>query len=87
MRKACLLSVSLFLLSFVPAVDQLAAKKPTAPIVLFNGRNLDNFYTYLKTNHHQDPKGVFRVADGQIRISGEEWGAITTKESHFATTT
>jgi hypothetical protein len=29
---------------------------------------------------HSDPNGVFTVKDGQIRVSGEEWGAITTLE-------
>jgi len=69
------------LLTPVCAADQPDAKQPTAPIVLFNGRNLDNFYTYLKTSRNEDPKGVFRVVDAQIRISGEDWGAVTTKDS------
>lgn len=48
-------------------------------IKLFNGHNLDGWYSFLK-NHgrDKDPKDVFTVKDGTLRISGEEWGCITT---------
>jgi len=46
---------------------------------LFNGKNLDGFYTFVKDRgRNQDPKKVFTVENGAIRISGEEWGCITT---------
>lgn len=46
---------------------------------LFNGDNLDGWYTFLKNRgRDSDPKAVFTVNDGMIRISGEEWGCITT---------
>ncbi len=65
----------LFLISpYLWTADQPVAKTPTSPLILFNGRNLDNFYTYLKTSRYDDPRSVFTVVDGQIRISGEEWG-------------
>lgn len=54
----------------------------TAPVVLFGGDGLENFYTYLRTSKYADPKGVFRVVDGVIRISGEEWGGLTTREAY-----
>ena len=48
-------------------------------IKLFNGHNLDGWYSFLKNRgRDNDPKGVFTVKDGIIRISGEEWGCITT---------
>lgn len=48
---------------------------------LFNGQNLDGWYTYLQhSGKNNDPKNVFTVKDGMIRISGEEWGCITTNE-------
>jgi hypothetical protein len=51
------------------------------PIPLFNGRNLDGWYIFLKDRgRNNDPRQVFTVQDGQIRISGEEWGCITTQE-------
>lgn len=48
-------------------------------IKLFNGHNLEGWYTFLQNRGREnDPKGVFTVIDGMIRISGEEWGCITT---------
>lgn len=52
---------------------------PTKKIVLFNGKNLDGWYTWLQDNRYQDPKHVFTVRDGMLRISGEEWGGLTTR--------
>ena len=52
-------------------------------IELFNGENLNGWYTFLKDNgRDKDPKGVFTVRDGMIRISGEEWGCITTDSEY-----
>ncbi len=48
-------------------------------IRLFNGTNLEGWYTFLQNRgRDNDPKRVFTVQDGMIRISGEEWGCITT---------
>ena len=48
-------------------------------IHLFNGHTLDGWYTFLQhRGRDRDPKGVFSVRNGMIRISGEEWGCITT---------
>lgn len=54
--------------------------KTGAPVFAFNGKDLTGFYTYLHDNKLEDPKQVFTVVDGVIRVSGEEYGAITTKE-------
>ena len=53
-------------------------------INLFNGQNLDGWYTFLKDQgKNNDVKKVFTVRDGMIQISGEEYGCITTmKEYH-----
>jgi hypothetical protein len=51
-----------------------------AAIVLFNGRNLKNFDTFLKDHGlNADPDHVFRVERGVIHISGKEFGYIITK--------
>lgn len=55
--------------------------QPTKPVQLFNGKDLTNFYTFLQTNMYQDPLGVFTVKDGMLRISGEEWGGVTTRDA------
>lgn len=50
-------------------------------IRLFDGEGLDHFYTFLKDRGRDaDPLGVFTVTDGLLRISGEEWGCITTRD-------
>src|SRR5262245_32387605 len=52
------------------------------PILQFTGKDLTGFYTYLKENKYEDPKGVFTVKDGILRISGEEWGGVVTKAEY-----
>ena len=48
---------------------------------LFNGKNLDGWYTFIKDKgKNNDPNKVFTVQDGMIRISGEEFGCITTND-------
>ncbi len=47
----------------------------------FNGVNLDGFSTFLRYQKKQDPARVFSVKDGQLRISGAEFGGITTAGS------
>lgn len=50
---------------------------------LFNGKNLDNWYTFLKDQgKNNDPKQVFTIQDNMIKISGEEWGCITTTKEY-----
>src|SRR5262245_42579752 len=68
-------------------------KAPAGDVVaLFNGRDLAGWDAYLGSPDHKppflgfgnDPKGVFSVVevDGTpvIRVSGEIFGALTTKE-------
>jgi hypothetical protein len=57
------------------------AQQPT--VHLFNGKNLDGWYTFIKDRgRDNDPKKVFTVKDGVLHISGEEWGCITTNEEY-----
>ena len=55
---------------------------PKETITLFNGRNLDGWYTFLRDNKYADPKGVFAVQNGMLRITGEEWGGIATRQMY-----
>jgi hypothetical protein len=60
---------------------------PTKPIVLFNGKDLSHFYTWLVDHKYSDPKRVFTVVeqiDGApaIRVSGENWGGFITKDAY-----
>lgn len=60
-----------------------AYRKPHKTIQLFNGKNLEGWYTFLKERgRDSDPKKVFTVKDGLIRITGEEYGCITTSKEY-----
>ena len=49
------------------------------PVLEFNGKDLTGFYTYTHNNKYEDPQKVFTVKDGLLVISGEDFGAVTTK--------
>jgi Domain of Unknown Function (DUF1080) len=56
--------------------------KPTA---LFNGTDLTGWYIWIphkdkKIAPGADPNGVFKVENGVIYVSGEEFGCLTTKD-------
>ena len=50
------------------------------PIFRFNGANLTGFYSYLRGHKYDDPAKVFTIQNGMIRISGEEFGGLATKD-------
>jgi hypothetical protein len=53
-----------------------------APTFRFNGKDLSGFYAYLKEHKDADPRGVFTIQDGMIRVSGEEFGGLATREAY-----
>jgi hypothetical protein len=61
---------------------QPGAIRPEEPIELFNGRDLTGFYTWLEDSRYDDPRGVFSVVDGAIRISGGGWGGLVTEREY-----
>lgn len=79
MRRLTVGSVLFLALAMVVTFPaQTQAQKP-APTDLFNGQNLNGWYSYLKgRGKGVDPKEVFSVREGLMRISGEEWGSIAT---------
>ncbi len=48
------------------------------PVLKFNGKDLTGFTTYLQGHGTSDPNRVFTVQDGVLRISGQDYGAVTT---------
>jgi len=63
----------------------LAGPEPFTPqqlIPLFNGRDLDGFHTWLVDTKREDPRQVFTVTDGMIRISGEGLGYLATEKEY-----
>ena len=83
--------------TILSTVGSLASAETEAPpiavektIVLYDGKtvnDLTKFYTWLGPLEYQDPNRVFTVVeqiDGApaIRISGEDWGGIETREQY-----
>jgi len=52
------------------------------PIKLFNGKNLEGFYTWIKGSQYSDPKKIFTVHDGMIHISGDGLGGLITNDEY-----
>ena len=48
---------------------------------LFNGKNLDGWYSFLTTKgKNNDPEKVFSIENGLLHISGKEFGYICTEK-------
>jgi hypothetical protein len=63
----------------------LPARADEKAISLFNGKDLSGWTIFIrhadkKSDPRADPKGVFKVEDGVIHISGEEFGCLTTEK-------
>jgi hypothetical protein len=55
----------------------------TETAALFNGRNLDGFYTFLPSKgKNSDPEGIFAVHDGMIHVLGKEFGYFCTEKEY-----
>src|SRR5262249_38600365 len=54
----------------------------------FNGKDLTGFVRWVKGTGHEDPKGLFSVKDGMIRVSGDGDGYLATaapyRNYHFS---
>jgi len=60
-----------------PSENQVSAIK------LFNGKNMDGWYTFLHTKgKNSDPEGIFKVHDGMIHILGKEFGYMSTEQEY-----
>jgi hypothetical protein len=75
------------LLVFVARLAAQSAIRPDRTIQLFDGKSLANFDAWVVDTHREDPLRVFTVVDQvdgapAIRISGERWGGIITRESY-----
>jgi hypothetical protein len=91
MKKPILLFLILTLvILFITETSFIRITDPSGPerkngkksdLQLFNGKNLDGWYTFIRERgKNVDPKKVFTVKNGMIRISGEEFGCITSND-------
>jgi hypothetical protein len=53
-----------------------------APIQLFNGKDFQGLYTWLKDSQREDPSKVFKVENGMLRVSGEPQGYVATVDEY-----
>ena len=85
--RALAVVVTLFVCAWPVGASAQTAIRPDKVIHLFDGKTLDNFYTWVVDSHREDPLRVFTVVDQvdgapAIRVSGEKWGGLTTRESY-----
>ena len=85
--RAVVAILTMFVLAWPCGAAAQTAVRPDRVIHLFDGKSLDHFYTWLVDSHKEDPLRVFTVVDQvdgapAIRISGEKWGGIVTRESY-----
>ena len=63
--------------------SSVAKKSHRKTSQLFNGTDLEGWYTFLQNRGKGiDPAKVFTVVNNQIRVSGEEFGCITTDSAY-----
>lgn len=90
MKKILLISIALISIliitescSTVKTNSNSTKTASSKAISLFNGKDLNGWYTFVKGRGSGiDPKNVFTVQHGLIRVSGEEYGCITTDEEY-----
>lgn len=66
----------------VPPSRDTAISPSDGPIELFNGRNMEGMYTWIRDSQYSDSKKIFTVHDGMIHISGDGYGGLITNESY-----
>ena len=66
----------------LPPSRESAIRPTDGPIRLFNGRNFEGLYTWIRDQDYADPKKVFTVEDGMIHISGDGYGGLITRDAY-----
>jgi 3-keto-disaccharide hydrolase len=67
----------------LPGAESVPALSPGNGVLrLFNGTNLAGFYTWLVDSRRSDPRRVFSVTNGCLRISGDGLGYLATERAY-----
>ena len=71
-------------LGLVTVIVLTASAAPAGePVRLFDGKDLGQWYTFLRDHgKDKDSNGTFAVKDGVLRISGQDWGGLTTRDEY-----
>lgn len=72
--------LTLLALLFPAASDE--AVTPKECLALWNGKNLAGLTTWLGDTKREDPRKVYSVQDGLLRISGDGFGYLATEKSY-----
>ncbi|MFN0021981.1 MAG: DUF1080 domain-containing protein [Pirellulaceae bacterium] len=59
-----------------------AAVAPDKTTSLFNGKDLSGLTTWLKETKREDPRGVFKVEEGMLHLSGDGDGYVATEKEY-----
>jgi hypothetical protein len=70
------------MLLVVAAVGVEKRSSPPGAVPLFNGTNLAGWYSWLVDTKRDDPRHVFTVTNGLLRISGDGLGYLATEQEH-----
>jgi hypothetical protein len=60
----------------------LVLQQKDETVALFNGKDLSGLTTWLKESQREDPKKVFTVQDGVLRLSGDGMGYVATDKEY-----
>lgn len=66
----------------VRAAEQEEAIAPHEVVRLFNGVDLDGWTPWLADTKEKDPRGVYSVRDGTLRMSGDGFGYLSTARAY-----
>lgn len=67
--------------AFTHAADA-PPQTPAGRTVLFNSTDLSGFTPWLKTTKAADPRQVFRVTDGLLHVTGDDFGYLATAKEY-----
>lgn len=71
------------LLIFVLFPCWLASAQSDKMKPIFNGKNLEGWTKFLqKQGANKDPQNVFKVENGELHVSGQEFGYVATTKSY-----
>lgn len=85
MKKCLIVSLAAVCLVTIPSFSQ--AIEPTETVQLFDGKSLDNFYTWMAETGREDVNRVFTVVESvdgapAIRVSGQGYGGFITEKEY-----
>jgi len=78
----CLIAIVLAAGRSAEAADDAQPITPQKVMPLWNGKDLSGLTTWLKDTKREDPRGVFKVTDGMIHLSGDGLGELCTVQQY-----